>query len=65
MLQPWWTFSPSQLADDSLLDGNLSDVSLPLWAMVAWLWLRESLMAAQLAGGVVVLVGVVLAQTSR
>ncbi len=34
-------------------------------AVVAWVWLGESLDAAQLAGGAVVLAGIVLAQTSR
>ena len=34
-------------------------------AVVAWAWLGESLNAAQLAGGVVVLAGIVLAQTAR
>jgi drug/metabolite transporter (DMT)-like permease len=33
--------------------------------VVAWLWLDEALTPAQLAGGVVVLAGVVLAQTAR
>jgi drug/metabolite transporter (DMT)-like permease len=33
--------------------------------VVAWLWLRESLSAAQLAGAAVVLGGVALAQTAR
>jgi drug/metabolite transporter (DMT)-like permease len=34
-------------------------------AVVAWAWLGESLGAAQLAGGAVVLAGIVLAQTAR
>lgn len=34
-------------------------------ATVAWLWLGESLVAAQILGGLVVLVGIVLAETSR
>ena len=33
--------------------------------IVAWIWLRESLSAAQLAGAVVVLAGIALAQTAR
>jgi drug/metabolite transporter (DMT)-like permease len=33
--------------------------------VVAWLWLGEALGAAQLAGGALVLVGIVLAQTAR
>jgi drug/metabolite transporter (DMT)-like permease len=34
-------------------------------AIVAWAWLGEALVAVQIAGGVVVLVGIVLAETSR
>ena len=34
-------------------------------SVVAWVWLGESLDAAQLAGGAVVLAGIVLAQTAR
>ena len=34
-------------------------------AVVAWVWLGETLVAVQLVGGVVVLVGIVLAETSR
>jgi drug/metabolite transporter (DMT)-like permease len=33
--------------------------------LVAWLWLDEALGAGQLAGGAIVLVGIVLAQTAR
>ena len=33
--------------------------------VVAWIWLRESLSAAQLAGAAVVLGGIALAQTAR
>jgi drug/metabolite transporter (DMT)-like permease len=36
-----------------------------LGALVAWAWLGETLTAVQLVGGGVVLVGIVLAQTSR
>jgi len=36
-----------------------------LAAAVAWVWLGESLSTVQLAGGLVVLVGIVLAQTAR
>lgn len=36
-----------------------------LAGVIAWIWLAEALSAVQLAGGVVVLVGIVLAQTSR
>jgi drug/metabolite transporter (DMT)-like permease len=33
--------------------------------IVAWVWLRESLSATQLAGAAVVLAGIGLAQTAR
>ena len=36
-----------------------------LGSLVAWAWLGETLTAVQLAGGAVVLLGIVLAQTSR
>jgi drug/metabolite transporter (DMT)-like permease len=36
-----------------------------LAAIVAWLWLDEELAAVQIAGGLIVLIGVILAQTSR
>ena len=36
-----------------------------LAAIVAWIWLGEELAAVQIAGGLIVLVGVVLAQTAR
>ncbi len=34
-------------------------------ALVAWVWLGEALVAVQILGGIVVLVGIVLAETSR
>ena len=34
-------------------------------AVVAWVWLGETLAAVQIAGGAVVLVGILLAETSR
>jgi drug/metabolite transporter (DMT)-like permease len=40
-------------------------VEVVLASVVAWVWLGETLSPAQLAGGGVVLVGIVLAQTSR
>ena len=33
--------------------------------VVAWLWLNESLAPVQIAGAVVVLAGILLAQTAR
>lgn len=44
---------------------TVSMLEVLLAAIVAWVWLGEALSAAQLAGGAVVLAGVVLAQTSR
>ncbi len=34
-------------------------------AVIAWVWLGEALVAVQILGGLVVLVGIVLAETSR
>jgi drug/metabolite transporter (DMT)-like permease len=36
-----------------------------LAAIVAWFWLGEELAAVQIVGGLIVLIGVILAQTSR
>jgi drug/metabolite transporter (DMT)-like permease len=36
-----------------------------LAALFAWVWLEEELGAVQIAGGLIVLAGVVLAQTAR
>ena len=44
---------------------TVSMIEVLLAAIVAWAWLGETLSAAQLAGGAIVLTGVVLAQTSR
>jgi drug/metabolite transporter (DMT)-like permease len=44
---------------------TVSMIEVLLAAIVAWAWLDETLSAAQLAGGAIVLTGVVLAQTSR
>ena len=44
---------------------SLSMIEVLLAAIVAWAWLGETLSAAQLVGGAIVLTGVVLAQTSR
>jgi drug/metabolite transporter (DMT)-like permease len=40
-------------------------VEVVLASIVAWVWLEETLSAAQLAGGAIVLTGIILAQTSR
>jgi len=104
--QPWWSFPGRTVARTVSLQGHLSSVHLPVWALIlwvivlgsavpfalivgamrhisatrvgiaamlepvvatiaAWIWLRESLGAAQLAGGAVVLGGIALAQTAR
>ena len=34
-------------------------------AVIAWVWLGEVLVAVQIVGGLVVLVGILLAETSR
>jgi drug/metabolite transporter (DMT)-like permease len=44
---------------------TVSMLEVLLASIVAWAWLGETLSAAQLVGGVIVLLGVVLAQTSR
>jgi L-lactate permease len=36
-----------------------------LAAIVAWVWLGEELAAVQIVGGLIVLVGVILAQSAR
>jgi drug/metabolite transporter (DMT)-like permease len=43
----------------------VSMLEIVLAGLVAWVWLDEALSAAQLAGGAVVLAGIVLAQTAR
>jgi drug/metabolite transporter (DMT)-like permease len=106
LVQPLWQFPWGVLDDTVSLQGNLSEHSAPVWALVtfvvvvgtmitfslltgalrhipatrasivatlepvvatvvAWLWLGESFGTAQLAGGAVVLAGIVLAQTAR
>jgi drug/metabolite transporter (DMT)-like permease len=44
---------------------TVSMLEVLLAALVAWAWLGEELSSAQLAGGAIVLAGVVLAQSSR
>jgi drug/metabolite transporter (DMT)-like permease len=106
VVNPVWQFPWDVLGDTVSLQGNLSEHSAPVWALVAfvvvvgtmitftlltgalrhitatrasivatlepvvatvvaWLWLGESFGTAQLAGGAVVLAGIVLAQTAR
>ena len=106
IVQPWWSFPTSSVARTVSLQGHLSSLHLPVWALVlwvivlgsavpfalivgalrhitatqvgvtamlepvvatvaAWVWLRESLSPAQLAGAAVVLCGIGLAQTAR
>ena len=106
IVQPWWSFPAHAVGETVSLQGSLSGVHLPVWALVlwvivlgtiapftlvvgalrhvtatragitamlepvvativAWAWLRESLDPAQLAGAVVVLAALGLAQTAR
>jgi drug/metabolite transporter (DMT)-like permease len=106
IVQPWWSFPARTVGETVSLQGSLSSVHLPVWALVlwvvvlgtiapftlvvgalrhvtatragitamlepvvatvvAWAWLRESLDPAQLAGAVVVLGALGLAQTAR
>jgi drug/metabolite transporter (DMT)-like permease len=106
LAQPWWSFPFDVLARDASLLGRLEDVSLPVWALgayvivlggvvpfsllvsalrhvpptravivamselvlagiVAYAWLGEELGRPQIAGGILVLAGIVLAQTAR
>ena len=106
IVQPWWSFPARTVGETVSLQGSLSGIHLPVWALVlwvvvlgtiapftlvvgalrhvtatragitamlepvvatvvAWAWLRESLDPAQLAGAVVVLGALALAQTAR
>ncbi|MEP6760515.1 MAG: EamA family transporter [Sporichthyaceae bacterium] len=106
LLLPWWSFPGSAFTGSTSLLGNAADVSVPMWALaawmivlgtivpfalvltglrhlpatrvgtvgmlepviasaVAWVWLGEVLGTVQLAGGLVVLTGILLAQTAR
>jgi drug/metabolite transporter (DMT)-like permease len=106
LVQPLWRFPADRLDDDVSLLGRLSEHSLPVWLLlayvvvagtmvtfllvasalrhisatrvgivamlepvaasaVAFLWLSESFGPAQLVGGAIVLVGILLAQTAR
>ena len=106
VVQPWWSFPARTVGETVSLQGSLSGVHVPVWALVlwvvvlgtiapftlvvgalrhvtatragitamlepvvatvvAWAWLRESLDPAQLAGAVVVLGALALAQTAR
>ena len=37
LLQPWWSFPAELLTGDTDLLGNLAGVSVPVWALVAWM----------------------------
>jgi len=106
VVQPWWSFPGAAVAQTVSLQGRLSSLHLPVWALVlwvivlgsavpfslivgalrhitatrvgiaamlepvvatvaAWVWLRESLSVAQLAGAAIVLAGIGIAQTTR
>jgi len=104
--QPWWSFPFDVPGNSVSLLGRLSDVHMPLWALMTWMiligtiipfflivgsmrhitatragilamvepvfasvvayaWLGETLSGTTLAGGAVVLCGIVLAQSAR
>ena len=106
IVTPWWNFKPDILIQEVSLTGNLDQVEVPLWAMLAWIgvfgsflpmlfsflalvhlsatsvgvistgetvmafffawaWLNEKIDGIQALGGVLVVAGIVLAQTSR
>jgi drug/metabolite transporter (DMT)-like permease len=106
IVTPWWNFKPEILIQEVSLTGNLDQVEVPLWAMLAWIgvfgsflpmlfsflalvhlsatsvgvistgetvmafffawaWLNEKIDGIQALGGVLVVAGIVLAQTSR
>jgi drug/metabolite transporter (DMT)-like permease len=106
ILQPWWTFPVDVPGRSVSLLGHLSQLHLPIWALMTWMivlgtivpfflivgsmqhitatragisamvepvvatvaaygWLDETLGAAQLVGGAIVLTGIVIAQTAR
>jgi drug/metabolite transporter (DMT)-like permease len=106
IVTPWWNFKPAILAKEVSLTGNLSQLELPLWALLvwvgifgsflpmlfsflalvhlsatsvgvistgetvtafffAWAWLNEKIDGIQALGGILVVSGIVLAQTSR
>lgn len=106
IVTPWWNFKPEILVQEVSLTGNLNQVELPLWAMLAWIgvfgsflpmlfsflalvhlsatsvgvistgetvmafffawaWLNEKIDGIQALGGMLVVAGIVLAQTSR
>ena len=106
IVNPWWGFPLDELAASTSLQGNLADLSAPVWtlalwtivpgtivpyalsiaalrhlaatrvgitltfeplaaSLVAWAWLGETLTAAQLAGGGIILAGIFLGQTAR
>jgi drug/metabolite transporter (DMT)-like permease len=103
---PWWEFPAATVGEDASLLGNLAELSVPVWALVAtmivlgtiapfglliaslrhvtatraaiaamlepvagalvaYVWLGETLGGLQLVGGAVVLAAIGLAQTAR
>jgi drug/metabolite transporter (DMT)-like permease len=106
VVQPLWNFPWDVLDDHVSLQGNLSEYSVPVWALVAfivvvgtmvtfslltgslkhisatrasivatlepvvatviaWAWLGESFGPTQLVGGVIVITGILVAQSAR
>lgn len=37
LVQPWWSFPYDAIAGSTSLLGNLDDVALPLWTLMAWM----------------------------
>ena len=36
ILTPWWNFEPAILTQEVSLTGNLSELELPIWALLVW-----------------------------
>jgi drug/metabolite transporter (DMT)-like permease len=36
LIQPWWTFPFGELMESASLRGNLAELALPTWTLVAW-----------------------------
>jgi drug/metabolite transporter (DMT)-like permease len=60
-----WMIVLGTIVPFALSLGALHHLPATRVSIVAWVWLEETLSAAQLTGGAVVLTGIVLAQTSR
>ncbi len=69
IVQPWWSFPSAVPGHETSLLGHLGGLHVPVWALMTWMILLgtigETLSTVQVAGGLVVLAGIVLAQTAR